>query len=226
MDVSSELPDEARSGARLGAWLALIGALSLLNLIGNTESGPPEDFVYLWSSAVFGLIQFAIMLVIVLAIAGTRRTREMLALRRPASWWRALGVGAGLIVAVYIFVAVLSPLLQPGEEQGLTPSGWDSSRAAQFAANFVVIAVFVPIVEELLFRGLGVTLLLRFGPLAAIVLVGVCFSLVHGVLEALPVLALFGGGLAYIRVRYASVFPCVVIHGSFNALSLVLAVLI
>jgi membrane protease YdiL (CAAX protease family) len=226
VDVSEPLPAPARSDARLVGWLTLVGVLALANFVGNTESGPPEDFVYLWSSAIAALVQFLIMLAIVLAIAGRNETREMLALRRPRSWWRALGLGAALVLAVYVFVAALSPLLQPGEEQGLTPSGWDSSRLPQFVANFLVIACFVPIVEELMFRGIGFTLLRRFGELAAIVGIGVCFSLVHGVLEGLPVFAFFGMGLAYVRSRTESVYPCMLIHGFFNALSLVLAVVV
>ena len=223
MAVGERLPEAARSNARLAGWLTLIAVLSLANFVGNAESGPPKDFVYLWSSAIAGLIQFAVMLVIVLAIAGRQEIREMLALRRPRSWWQALALGAGLVVAVYVFVAALSPLLQPGEEQGLTPSGWDSSRAPQFVANFLVIACFVPVVEELMFRGAGFTLLLRFGRVAAIVLIGVCFALVHGVAEGLPVFALFGAGLAYIRSRTKSVYPGMLVHGFFNALSLILA---
>jgi membrane protease YdiL (CAAX protease family) len=224
--VSERLPGAAHSDARLAGWLTLVGVLALLNFVGNTESNPPKDFVYLWSSAIFGLVQFAVMLAIVLAIAGRNETREMLALRRPSSWGRALGLGAGLVVAVYIFVAILSQWLQPGEEQGLTPSGWDSSRVPQFVANFLVIACFVPVVEELMFRGVGFTLLRRFGDVPAIVGIGVCFSLVHGVAEALPVFAFFGIGLAYIRSRTASVYPCMLVHGFFNALSLLLAVIV
>ena len=63
----------------------------------------------------------------------------------------------------------------------------------------VVIAGFVPVVEELMFRGLGFTLLRRFGATAAIVLVGIAFALVHGIAEGLPVFAFFGMGLAFLR---------------------------
>ncbi len=225
MDVTAqELPPAARSDARLAAWLSIVGVLALTNFIGNAESNPPEDFVYLWSSALSQGIYLVVLLAIVLAIAGRDRTRDVLALRRPLSWPRSLGLGLVLIVAVYLFVAALSPLLNPGGDQGLTPSGWDSSRAPQFVANFIVIAVFVPIVEELMFRGLGFSLLERFGEWFAIIAVGVLFAAVHGIPAALPVLALFGGGLAYIRSRSGSVVPGMIVHGTFNAVSLILAV--
>jgi len=130
MEVTAEqLPPAARSDARLIAWLTIVGVLALTNFIGNAERDPPEDFVYLWSSAASQLVYLVVMLAIVLAIAGRDRTRDVLALRRPRSWGRSLALGLALIVAVYVFVAALSPLLNPGDDQGLTPTGWDSSPA-------------------------------------------------------------------------------------------------
>jgi membrane protease YdiL (CAAX protease family) len=223
--VTRPLPAAARSDGRLVAWLSIVGLLALANFVGYATGGkPPKNYIYLWSSAVSQLIYLVILFAVVLAITGLRDTRELWALRRPNSWWRALGLGAALIVAVYIVAAATSPLLSPGKDQGLTPSGWDSGRAPQFVANFIVIACLVPIVEELMFRGIGFTLLLRYGQWAAIIAIGVFFALVHGIPSALPVLGLFGGGLAFIRSRCESVIPGMIIHGSFNALSLILAV--
>ncbi len=222
----SEYPAAARSERRLGAWIAVIGALSLLNFLGNADADPPDDFVYRWSSVALALVQFVIMLGVLLAIAGRTGTRALLGLGRPDSWGKALGLGLGLIVLVFVVAGALSPFLQPGDEQGLVPEGWDSSRAPQFAANFLVIAAFVPLVEELLFRGIGYTLLLRFGRWAAIAAVGVGFALIHGIVEGLPIFFVFGAGLAYLRERTGSVLPCVAVHGAFNALSLTLAVVV
>jgi uncharacterized protein len=224
MTVNGGRPPEAASNGRLAGWVALVLVLSSLNFLGNAEGDPPDDFVYLWSSAVLGLVQFGIMLAIILAIAGLRAPRQMLALRRPPSWPRALGLGVLVMLGVFVFVAALNPLLQPGEEQGLVPEGWDGDRAPQFFVNLVVIAGFVPVVEELMFRGVGYTLLSRFGAWAAIVLVGVGFALVHGIVEGLPVFFGFGAALAYLRYRTGSVYPCIAVHGLFNTLSLVAAI--
>jgi hypothetical protein len=48
-------------------------------------------------------------------------------------------------------MAITEPLLHGGREQGLTPTSWQPDRAGAFAANFVVVAVYAPIVEELTF---------------------------------------------------------------------------
>jgi membrane protease YdiL (CAAX protease family) len=223
VDVGAErLPAAARSDARLAAWLSLVGVLAITGFIDTSK--PPKDFVYLWSSVVAQTVYIVFLLGLNIVIAGRDDPRAMFALRRPRSWPKALGMGVALIVLVYVFVGALSSVLNPGKDQGLTPDSWDSSRAPQFVANFIVIACLVPVAEELMFRGLGFTLMQRFGEWAAILVIGVLFAAVHGFLAGLPVLALFGAGLAFIRSRSNSVVPGMIVHGTFNAVSLLLAV--
>jgi membrane protease YdiL (CAAX protease family) len=119
----------------------------------------------------------------------------------------------------------VNPFLHPGREQGLTPSGWDGSRAAQFAANAAVFVVVGPLVEELTFRGLGFALLERFGRPVAIGVVGIAFGVWHGLVDALPVLVAFGTLLAYLRSRSGSLYPGLVLHGAFNGIAIAAAIL-
>ena len=56
-------------------------------------------------------------------------------------------------------------------------------------------------------------------------LAGLAFGLAHGLVEALLVLVPFGIALAWLRDRTRSVYPGMVVHGLFNALALVAAVL-
>jgi membrane protease YdiL (CAAX protease family) len=166
----------------------------------------------------------AIILGIVLLIARGRPRDEYLGLRRPASWGQAAGLAVLVLIGVFVLSGVLSPLLQPGQEQGLVPKAWQPSHAAAFAANFVVVALLAPVVEELTFRGLGYKLLEPFGRWQAVLLVGLLFGLAHGLVEALPILAAFGAGLAYIRMRTGSVYPGMIVHALFNSLVLIVAV--
>jgi len=189
-----------------------------------TEGKPPKDLLYQWSTVASGLIQFAVIGLIVYAIAGLGDRRQLLALRRPTSWWRALGIGVAIAIGITLLSVLLEPVLHPGREQGVTPDVWRPSHAAQYVANGVVICIVAPIVEELTFRGLGYSLLVRFGKWTAIILVGVAFGLAHGLVEAFPFLAALGAGLAYLRSRVDSVYPGMVIHGLFNATALIVAV--
>ncbi len=184
----------------------------------------PEDRVFRYSNAVQALVQFGAILAVVLAIARPGGLRRMLALRRPSSWKRAAVLGVVVALATLLLLAVLSPLLDAGKAQRLA-SGWDGDRALPFAANALVIILFGPIVEELTFRGLGFTLLERFGVGSAIVLTAVLFAVSHGLVALLPISAAVGIGLAVLRSRTESVYPAIAVHVSLNALGLFASVL-
>jgi membrane protease YdiL (CAAX protease family) len=211
---------------RLVGWATIVGVLAALGYAGRFAGGKqPKEPLYQWGSFAGGLIQFLVLLAFMLVVAIGLPKREVFALRRPASWRRAAKIGVGVVVAIAVVSAVVDPLLQPGKEQDLTPHGWEPRHAAAFAANFVVVALVAPIVEELTFRGLGFTLLdARFGRWPAILLVGIAFGLAHGLVEALPPLVVFGACLAYLRSRTASVYPGMILHASYNTLVLLFAV--
>ncbi len=212
-----------RAGGRTVGWTALVGALAALNYADRFVSGkPPKDVLYQWSTAIGSAVLFGVIVGIVLMIA--RPEFSLLALRRPLSWPRALLQMLGVLAAIYVITAAVSPLLHPGREQGLTPDHWDSSRAAPFLANAFVVCVLAPITEELTFRGLGFSLLRPLGAAAAVLLTALAFGLAHGLVDALPVLFAFGVGLAYIRLRQDSVVPGMLLHGLFNAIALAVAV--
>jgi membrane protease YdiL (CAAX protease family) len=220
-----------RHPGRLLAWLIFVGVLTLLAYAARlVDADTPDDLAYRWSSSVAALIQYGIMLGILLLIARGLPKRELFALRRPASWGRALGLAALSLGAIYVSAFVYERVLSsfgdwdPTDEQGLVPDGWDSSRAAPFVAFFVVVTVVAPAVEELTYRGLGLSLLLPWGSLLAIGATGVLFGAAHGLLIALPILTVFGLVVGWLRVRTNSVYPGMVLHATFNAVALVVSV--
>jgi membrane protease YdiL (CAAX protease family) len=219
----------AESNGRLVAWLGFVGVLAALNFssrfAAEDDTTNTRDLVYRWEFAVAGAIQFGIMLLLVLWISAGPDRRELLGLRRPRSWPASLGLVFLGLVGVFGAALLLEPILHAGEEQGLTPEGWDSDRAGAFFANAFVIAVIAPIVEELLFRGLGFSLLLRYGSAVAIVGTGVAFGIAHGLVGGFVVLALFGLILSALRSWSGSVLPTILLHSVFNALALLSAVL-
>jgi uncharacterized protein len=219
------------SRVRLAAWTGLVAAIAGLNYYGrfadsSSSSSGGRDEIYSWSGFVGGIIVYAVWLLIVVGIAADRS--DLLALRRPRSWNRSFGYAAGAFAAILVTGAIVSllPLPQsPGNEQGLTPTHWESRYAAAFAANFVLFAVVAPIVEELMFRGLGQSLLQAFGRVPAILVVGVAFGASHGLVEGLLVLVPFGIFVAIVRDRSNSVYPGMLVHAAWNASALLLSVL-
>lgn len=209
---------------RLTGWTVLISALALLGYASRAAGGKPaKDVAYQYVTAVSGTIQYGIILVLVLTIARPD-WRRLLALRAPKSYSRALGTAFVVLVAVYLTGFAVSTFSDPGREQGLTPDTWDSHRATQFAVNFTVFTVVAPVVEELTFRGLGYSLLAPLGQTAAILWVAIAFGLAHGLVEGLPVLIVFGAGLALLRARTESVYPGMVVHAMFNGIALIASV--
>lgn len=209
---------------RLTGWLILVSALIVLGYGSRAAGGKPDkDVAYQYSTAIGGVIQYGIILGVVLLI--TKPEWALLALRRPRG---GVGVVASSVliafVAIYAASIIVSTFSNPGREQGLTPDGWDSSRATPFIVNFVVFAAVAPIVEELTFRGLGYSLLQPLGTVWACLAIGLGFGLAHGLLAGLPVLIVFGAALAFVRARTDSVYPGIAMHAIFNAIALVVSV--
>jgi membrane protease YdiL (CAAX protease family) len=210
---------------RLVAWTVFVGFFATLAYIAHFNGDrPAKDVAYRWGSSISGAVFYGVFLGVVLLLTRGLDRRAFLGLRRPNSWARAGRISVLVVVAVAAVSAAVAPFGDPGKEQGLIPERFDSSRIAQFAAYVAVVAVVGPIVEELTFRGVGYGLLVRFGETSAILLVGLAFGLVHGLVAGFPVIATFGIGLAYLRSRTQSVYPCIVLHACFNAAGLALGV--
>ena len=209
---------------KLVAWLALVGALILIAYVGRATGGKPDpNLVYHWSTSAAVLIQYGIIFGIVLAIS-REETKELLALRAPRSWSRALRIALIVIALVIVLETVLEPFLHANREQGLTPKHWEPAHAGAFAASFILLVFVGPFVEEAAFRGLGFSLLVPYGQVLAILATGCLFGFYHGLVDALPVLVALGIGLAYLRAKSDSLYPGYALHALFNAVALIVAV--
>jgi membrane protease YdiL (CAAX protease family) len=205
---------------RLVAWIAFVTLIAAIAYASRFAEGTPEsDALYKWSTAVGEVFVFAVIIAVTLAIAGSQR--QLLALRRPYSWRRAAVIAVPVFIAAFVAISAIDRALHGSREQGLVPKHWEPSHAGAFAANFVVVAFVAPFAEELLFRGLGFSLLLPLlGRWPTIIAIGISFGLYHGLVEALPELALFGCALAWLRSRTGSVFPGMIAHATFNTVGL------
>lgn len=224
--AAADEPHADPGHGRLVAWCGFVTALAALGYGARlADSGATaDDVLYQWSTAVGGSIQYLVMAVVAVAI-GRPLARAVVGARRPASWGRAAALVVAGLVAIVIAGGILGRFLDAGEEQGLVPDGWDGSRAAPFAANFVVVALFAPLVEEYVFRGVGFGLVSSVaGPMVAVLATALAFGLAHGLVLGLPVLTLFGAVLGWLRWKTDSLYPPMILHGIFNAGALIAAV--
>jgi membrane protease YdiL (CAAX protease family) len=208
---------------KLAAWCALVAALAALGYAQRFSSGkPPRNALFHYDVAIGEVITYLIIFGLFFWIARGMSWDE-LGVRRPKSWPRAIGLGVGIFIVVFIAESALEPLLHPSREQGLEPTRWEPSHAAAFAISAFAVVVLGPIVEELLFRGLGFRLLRPWGGIAAVVGTAVAFAFWHGLVQAWPALFIFGLGIAILRLRTGSILPGYVFHAFFNAAALALA---
>ena len=207
---------------RLIGWWALVGILSVLGFAASAaESEPVRDALYRYETAIVGAFFYLLVLAVILVIARGFDRTEAFALRRPTSWRTAILLSFGLLVVLLAVAAALEPIFGAGEEQGLDPTGWDPDRAPALALNFVLTAMVAPIVEELMFRGIGFFLLEQFGQAAAIVVTAIAFALTHGIVEGIPVFFIIGVGLALMRSRTKSIYPPILMHAGFNGIGVI-----
>jgi membrane protease YdiL (CAAX protease family) len=205
---------------KLAAWLGLVGALAALNYASRFTSGkPPPDTLYRYDTAISGVVFYAITLAILLRIA-RGLTRRGLGLRAPESWSRAIGFTTATLITLLVVEVALEAVLNGTGEQGLEPTHWEPSKAIPFALNAAVVVLLAPLVEELTFRGVGFTLLARFGTVVAVVGTAIAFAADHGLVEGFPALFVFGVAVALVRVRTGSIYPGMLLHACFNALAL------
>jgi membrane protease YdiL (CAAX protease family) len=224
-------PTSTRRSSRHKTWPALVwlAVSALLVLVafwgaGQGSGAGDDDILYDPDLAIGGFVFYGILVGASFLIAGGfPRRREALGFRRFRLRW--VWVSLAVVVATTVVAIATEPFLHGAEEQGLGADRWEPEHAGAFAANVVVLVLLGPFAEELFFRGLGVRALMVFGGLAAILATGVVFGLVHGILGALPPLVLFGIGLAWVRLRSASVWPSFIGHAAYNGLGVLLLVL-
>lgn len=220
---TSNEPSSRRSSlVGVGAWVAVAAGLTALGVAGSGET--QSELIYEYEFAVGAAVFYGIVVALTFAIATAYgRPLDVLGFRPfPLRW---VSIAVGVVVAAFV-VGVISQALtgvDAGDEQGILPETWRPDRLPALVLNSLVTITLVPFTEELFYRGLGVPVFRVFGVPAAIVVTAAVFGAAHGILAALPPLIAFAAGLAWMRIRSDSLWPCVLAHSLYNAVVLALA---
>ena len=124
-------------------------------------------------------------------------------------------IGGYLLIIFTGFYAVNSY----GMITRLALDGFFSEGYFSLVATILCIAVFIPILEELMFRGFVLDLAGEaYGKWASIFISAIFFALIHP-LYILTVLNAFWAGLVYgyLRIRTNSLWPSIILHSLWNA---------
>ena len=205
--------------------MLLIAAISSLSYTARfADTGPQvNDFLFRWSTAVGTFVLDGLLLLGALLIARGVPLRDAFALRAPPSWPDAVRIGGAALAATWTTSLVLELAFGHASREQSVPQYWDQARIGVFLLNAVLIAGWVPIVEESICRGIGFALLAPYGQLAAIVGSAVAFALAHGAVFDLPWVLVTGLGLGYLRSRTGSLYPCLALHATVNGIAVLAA---
>ena len=233
--VDSEEPAwrlwSAPAAVVMGFALGLVGTV-VIGVIASAAGGSlshPSPAVSLTEDLVFDLsfvgaaLYFAAM---------QRRPRPGDFGLRRVRWKR--GVGAVLLAAVsyYVLTSIYASLVRlHGTDKLPSELGVSKSTAALVGAA-VFVCVLAPIAEEFFFRGFIFGVLRRWrirvagrelGPWVAAIVTGILFGLAHtgsASSQYLIPLGFLGFVLCLVRWRTGSLYPCMALHSTNNALAL------
>lgn len=201
--------------------LVVITAITALVVTGNKHLN--DDLTYLalpTTVAAYAVVYFALKLVL-----GSRYGRPVF---RSLGWRRSnfsLGIAAGGGALLGFSLSLLGTALRtprvksPFENLGSTP--------LSFVLLAIMAVILAPIFEELFFRGFLQPLLSRtFGAIAGILITAALFGGLHApeyswAWQYAFCVSLAGVVFGYLRYRTNSLIPCTVMHGCFNALSVI-----
>ncbi len=142
--------------------------------------------------------------------------------RRPQINLWLMGIGG---VALAFVLSALGTLLRTPKID--LPFNQFTSSPATLTTFAIVAVVLAPIFEELFFRGFIQPLLSRtFGTIAGIVITACLFGALHGfeykwVWQYALFITLAGIVFGWLRARTNSIIPSTVMHGCFNAVSVI-----
>lgn len=216
-DVEWSLPQAVLVfvGGIVGGVLAYVGVVAVV----GSETGPVVFAVSFAGQAGGNLLVFWIL--------STRRGTESFStdfgLSIHLSHWWGIPAGFGLQIAVVVVTAPLLKVLFPDgpPQQEVASIAEESTSLLERLLIMLALVIVAPVVEEMLFRGMVLSRLVRSMPVTwAILVQGVVFAGVHladpGAVAALPGLAIIGVVLGYGAIRTGSLSLPIMLHAGVN----------
>jgi membrane protease YdiL (CAAX protease family) len=221
--------DKAPAGGAGPGWLELVVGVVVLAVVAY-GTGP----LILTSLGLEGVVRglalgalsgVAGIVAFLAAMALRIRNATAFGVRRTTRRWILLGVIGGLAALVLTRVIGVVWLLlghQPEViQQPYTQAG--SAGLWSIVLSLVFLALLTPLGEELLFRGVVTTVLLRYGALIGVIGSALVFAVMHGINAVFLTALVVGVVTAELRRRSGSIWPGFVVHLVNNSVSQLIA---
>lgn len=197
-------------------WFLPALLLSVAHLAGAFDWPPPPS--WLWLATALGgvaMLAFAVRFPPTVAWGRARLVRTVGCYLPFAAAWVSFVVG---------YLAAMRGLGQPVPPQPALDQLAQQGLTAATLPTVLGAVVLAPVVEEVLFRGYLLDVLLRvLRPWFAQLLTAAAFGAVHGLGYALP-LAVLGLFFGWLRQRTAALWPSAVAHALHNGLVVAVAI--
>ena len=142
-----------------------------------------------------------------------------------ASWWGVLGRCFVALVAIHFVTLGYSWAFErvmghPLESQFVAKL-MRTETLPKLAGMVLAGGIFVPFLEEVVFRGMLQDWMgRRLSSFWCVTFVSILFGVIHGLEMAIPI-AFIGMQLSLLRLRYRSLWPCILLHGLNNSVTIV-----
>jgi len=210
---------QTKSDGRWPAWRVwghIVGIFALLFVLLIVVTSFVEELVYF---VVVSTILSGILVFLILKNTHTSESfKELLTFPRNGEVWRLIGI------VILIDVFLVKPLhvvfttyfFPEANEQAIITAIEELSYQSSILMALSV-SILTPILEELLFRGFILGVLLKcYDDRTSIVISALIFAIVH---EPIAYGMAFGGGLLYgwLRVKTGSIIPSMITHILWNS---------
>lgn len=210
--------------AFVAAKIAFPEIASTADLVKTMTDFNKSAMVNIWATFTSGTLTVALLALYI----RNRERADILGLNR----WSRLGVAHTIILSVILIVASTALVALYSTYVVSTTEAQAQTRALIAAVPktplnltilFATIAVLAAVVEELIFRGLLQTALMRrMRPAFAIALASTIFAASHLQPQAFPALAMLGAAFGYLRYKTGSMRVNILMHIINNGAALLL----
>ena len=128
-----------------------------------------------------------------------------------------IGNTAGLIITMLLSGAIQNDIANPVQELINSANIW---------INLVIISIFAPICEEILFRKFLIDRTIKYGAKVSIILSAVLFAFFHGNLNQFFYAFLMGGFFAYVYIKTGKITYTIILHAIVNIMGSVVSLIL
>lgn len=142
----------------------------------------------------------------------------------PAKYWRLMAVWTIILIVVSVLLVILMSTIGIGTDNSKTESLQSQMTLLNFLIGFVSASIISPIYEEIFYRGFLYRFFSsRYGITVGMLLSSFIFMIVHiPTFNTLPVNFVSGLIFAWVYQKTGSVIPCIIMHGLFNGIAVIL----